>query len=103
MTSRDLLQQRSTLPNGDTVWTPSALLKAAIDGKIAVLDGLHRINTGTLFTIQRCTLLLENFIFIFECPTTFFFFLVLYMREKRNFLMDLAFFAMIDTMLFKNT
>ncbi|KAI9565843.1 hypothetical protein GHT06_009640 [Daphnia sinensis] len=52
MTSRDLLQQRSTLPNGDTVWTPSALLKAAIDGKVAVIDGLHRINTGTLFTLQ---------------------------------------------------
>ncbi|KZS03496.1 Protein C12.2 [Daphnia magna] len=52
MTSRDLLQQRSTLPNGDTVWTPSALLKAAIDGKLAVIDGLHRINTGTLFTLQ---------------------------------------------------
>lgn len=57
MTSRDLLQQRSTLPNGDTVWTPSALLKAAIDGKLAVLDGLHRINTGTLFTLQRWKIL----------------------------------------------
>lgn len=54
MTARDLLQQRSTQPNGDTVWRPSALLKAAIDGRIAVMDGLHRINSGTLFTIQRC-------------------------------------------------
>lgn len=53
MTARDLLQQRSTMPNGDTVWRPSALLNAAMEGKLAVLDGLHRLNTGTLFTISR--------------------------------------------------
>lgn len=53
MTARDLLQQRSTLPNGDTVWRPSALLNSAIEGKMAILDGLHRLNTGTLFTIHR--------------------------------------------------
>ena len=53
MTARDLLQQRSTLANGDTIWRPSPLLNAAMEGKIAVMDGLHRLNSGTLFTIQR--------------------------------------------------
>ena len=53
MTARDLLQQRSTMPNGDTVWRPSPLLTAAMEGKIAVMDGLHRLNTGTLFSIHR--------------------------------------------------
>lgn len=53
MTARDLLQQRTTLSNGDTVWRPSPLLKAAFEGKIVVMDGLHRMNAGTLSTIQR--------------------------------------------------
>ncbi|XP_067943521.1 von Willebrand factor A domain-containing protein 8-like [Watersipora subatra] len=47
MTSRDLLQQRTTLENGDTAWRPSPLLTAMKHGDIAVLDGLHRINAGT--------------------------------------------------------
>ena len=42
MTARDLLQQRSTLPNGDTVWRRSPLVEAAIQGKMAILDGVHR-------------------------------------------------------------
>ena len=53
MTSRDLLQQRATLANGDTVWRRSALIGAAIDGSLAVLDGVHRINTGTFSVLQR--------------------------------------------------
>lgn len=61
MTARDLLQQRSTLPNGDTIWRPSTLVSAALEGKIAVMDGLHRLNSGTLFTIQR----LSNFLNFF--------------------------------------
>jgi len=61
MTARDLLQQRSTLPNGDTVWRPSALLNSAIEGKMAILDGLHRLNTGTLFTIHRFFLHFYNY------------------------------------------
>ncbi|BFZ23794.1 hypothetical protein BsWGS_26833 [Bradybaena similaris] len=47
MTSRDLLQQRSTLPNGDTVWGPSPLVTAALEGSLAVLDGVHRVNSGS--------------------------------------------------------
>ena len=42
MTARDLLQQRTTLPNGDTVWRRSPLVEAAIHGKMAILDGVHR-------------------------------------------------------------
>uniref|UniRef100_A0A670J864 von Willebrand factor A domain-containing protein 8 n=1 Tax=Podarcis muralis TaxID=64176 RepID=A0A670J864_PODMU len=34
MTARDLLQQRYTLPNGDTSWRPSALITAALEGKL---------------------------------------------------------------------
>uniref|UniRef100_A0ABM0MSB4 von Willebrand factor A domain-containing protein 8-like n=1 Tax=Saccoglossus kowalevskii TaxID=10224 RepID=A0ABM0MSB4_SACKO len=53
MTSRDLLQQRTTLPNGDTTWRPSALVNSARCGSLAVLDGIHRINAGTLAALQR--------------------------------------------------
>lgn len=53
MTSRDLLQQRTTLPNGDTVWKDSPLVVAAVDGKMAVLDGIHRVHPSTLAVIYR--------------------------------------------------
>ena len=53
MTSRDLVQQRTTLPNGDTVWYDSPLVKAAVRGHLAVLDGLHRVHPGTLAVIHR--------------------------------------------------
>ena len=53
MTARDLLQQRATLPNGDTIWTNSPLVSAALNGKLAVLDGVHRIHRGTLTVLHR--------------------------------------------------
>lgn len=53
MTARDLLQQRYTLPNGDTAWRPAPLVTAALDGKLVVLDGIHRVNPGTLAILQR--------------------------------------------------
>lgn len=53
MTSRDLLQQRTTLENGDTVWRFSPLVEAAIEGRIAVLDGIDRIHPSTLTVLQR--------------------------------------------------
>uniref|UniRef100_A0A4W3H4Q1 von Willebrand factor A domain-containing protein 8 n=1 Tax=Callorhinchus milii TaxID=7868 RepID=A0A4W3H4Q1_CALMI len=53
MTARDLLQQRYTLPNGDTAWRPSPLITAALKGKLVVLDGIHRVNPGTLSVLQR--------------------------------------------------
>ncbi len=53
MTARDLLQQRATLPNGDTVWRHSPLVQAALKGKMAILDGIHRVHRGTLAVLHR--------------------------------------------------
>lgn len=53
MTSRDLIQQRTTLENGDTVWRFSPLISAALEGKIAVLDGINRIHPSTLSVLHR--------------------------------------------------
>ncbi|CAH0692016.1 unnamed protein product [Spodoptera exigua] len=53
MTARDLVQQRTTLDNGDTVWRNSALVEAALKGHLAVLDGLHRIHASTLAVLHR--------------------------------------------------
>ena len=53
MTARDLLQQRTTTDSGDTVWRLSPLIEAALEGKMAVLDGLHRVHRGTLAVLQR--------------------------------------------------
>lgn len=53
ITSRDLIQQRTTLDNGDTVWRNSPLINAALDGKIAVIDGIHRIHSSTLSVLHR--------------------------------------------------
>ncbi|XP_044262539.1 von Willebrand factor A domain-containing protein 8 [Tribolium madens] len=53
MTARDLIQQRTTLENGDTVWTLSPLVLAALEGKIAILDGIHRIHPSTLSVLHR--------------------------------------------------
>eukprot|EP00439_Symbiodinium_sp_Y106_P066358 s1106_g10.t2 len=44
--ARDLLQRRTTDQAGQTQWQDSALVQAAIDGDIAVLDGLHRLAHG---------------------------------------------------------
>eukprot|EP00123_Amoebidium_parasiticum_P006917 comp17745_c0_seq1/m.17730 comp17745_c0_seq1/g.17730 ORF comp17745_c0_seq1/g.17730 comp17745_c0_seq1/m.17730 type:complete len:1028 (-) comp17745_c0_seq1:445-3528(-) len=53
MTSRDLLQQRATLSNGDTIWKPSPLVSAARAGHLLLLDGVHHVNAGTLTVLQR--------------------------------------------------
>ncbi|KAI8341541.1 hypothetical protein BC941DRAFT_416834, partial [Chlamydoabsidia padenii] len=53
MSSRDLLQRRSTTPTGDTVWENSLLVEAAIHGHLAVLDGIEALSYGTLNTLQR--------------------------------------------------
>lgn len=74
MSSRDLLQRRSTTPSGDTVWEVwfswficlgvyfltkialcqnSLLVEAAIHGHLAVLDGIEALSYGTLNTLQR--------------------------------------------------
>ncbi|XP_014258811.1 von Willebrand factor A domain-containing protein 8 isoform X2 [Cimex lectularius] len=53
MTSRDLIQQRATLENGDTYWKNSPLVSAALEGKLAILDGLHRVHPSTLSILHR--------------------------------------------------
>lgn len=53
MTSRDLIQQRTTLSNGDTVWKDSPLVDAALHGKMVVLDGINRIHNSTLAILHR--------------------------------------------------
>ncbi|CAK9810181.1 von Willebrand factor A domain-containing protein 8 [Anthophora quadrimaculata] len=53
MTSRDLIQQRTTLSNGDTVWKNSPLVDAALHGKLAILDGINRIDPSTLAILHR--------------------------------------------------
>lgn len=53
MTARDFVQQRTTMPTGDTVWRDSPLIRAAKTGGIAVLDGIHRIHSSTISVLHR--------------------------------------------------
>ncbi|KAI9354986.1 AAA domain-containing protein [Pilaira anomala] len=53
MSSRDLLQRRSTTAKGDTIWENSLLVEAALHGHLAVLDGIEALSFGTLNTLQR--------------------------------------------------
>ena len=53
MTARDLVQQRMTLPSGDTCWRPAPLVQAAKNGSLAVLDGMHRVNAGSFAVLHR--------------------------------------------------
>ncbi|KAJ3126154.1 von Willebrand factor A domain-containing protein 8 [Physocladia obscura] len=52
MSARDLLQRRSTNLQGDTIWESSALIKAAIEGSVAVLDQIEVAAEGVLSSIQ---------------------------------------------------
>jgi MoxR-like ATPase len=51
MSSRDLLQRRVTHESGDSGWVNGPLVRAAIEGHIAVLDGLDRVPAGSLAVI----------------------------------------------------
>lgn len=53
MTARDLIQQRTTKLNGDTVWRDSPMVRAARNGHIAILDGIHRIHNSTIAILHR--------------------------------------------------
>lgn len=53
MSSRDLLQRRATTFSGDTMWQNSLLVDAAVQGHMAVLDGIETLGFGTLTTLQR--------------------------------------------------
>ncbi|XP_064542204.1 von Willebrand factor A domain-containing protein 8-like isoform X2 [Drosophila montana] len=52
MTSSDLLQQRITNVEGDTIWRDSPLVRAAKTGSVAVLNGLHRLHKSTAVVLQ---------------------------------------------------
>lgn len=53
MTARDFVQQRTTTANGDTIWRDSPLIRAAKNGTIAILDGIHRIHSSTISVLHR--------------------------------------------------
>lgn len=53
MTARDFIQQRTTKLNGDTIWRDSPLVRAAKNGHIAILDGIHRIHNSTISILHR--------------------------------------------------
>ncbi|CAE7780682.1 unnamed protein product [Symbiodinium sp. CCMP2592] len=48
MTARDLTLRRSTDDRGNTIWQPSPLTQAALQGGLAILDGIHRLSAGAL-------------------------------------------------------
>ena len=53
MTSRDLLMRRSTdLQTGETTWSPSPLVSAALSGDVCVLDGVEKLAPDSLRTLQ---------------------------------------------------
>ena len=53
MTYRDLFEGRRTKENGDTYWELSSLLTLALEGGLAVLDGVEQIHPATLASLQR--------------------------------------------------
>ena len=53
MSARDLLQQRGTDAAGDTVWRYAPLVTAALEGRLAIVDGLDRLFPGTLALLHR--------------------------------------------------
>ncbi|XP_060665010.1 von Willebrand factor A domain-containing protein 8 [Drosophila nasuta] len=53
MTSRDLIQQRITNAEGDTIWQDSPLVRAAKTGSVVILNGLHRLHKSTSAVLQR--------------------------------------------------
>lgn len=53
MSARDLLQHRATLPNGDTEWRNSPLVRAALEGHLLLLDGLQRLHRATFAALHR--------------------------------------------------
>jgi MoxR-like ATPase len=53
ITSQDLLLRRSTDPvSGETKWEDSALLKAARNGDLCVLDGIEKLRPDVLTSLQ---------------------------------------------------
>jgi hypothetical protein len=52
MSSRDLLQRRTTDSHGNTEWHHSTLVQAALHGGLCVLDGVDRLPPSTLACIR---------------------------------------------------
>ena len=53
MTSRDLLQRRTTGSEKETLWQPTPLAIAVRTGRIAILDGINRLPPGTISALLR--------------------------------------------------
>jgi len=53
MTARDLTQRRFTKEDKSTLWKNSALVEAAINGEILILDGVDLLESDTLASIQQ--------------------------------------------------
>lgn len=58
MSSRELLMRRATSADGSTEWVLGPLARAAIEGKICVLDGIDRLTSGVLSALSQ--LLCDN-------------------------------------------
>ena len=53
MTSRDLLQRRTTGSEKETLWQPTPLAIAVRTGRLAILDGINRLPPGTISALLR--------------------------------------------------
>jgi MoxR-like ATPase len=53
MTSRDLLQRRTTGEQKETLWQPTPLAIAVRTGRLAILDGINRLPPGTISALLR--------------------------------------------------
>eukprot|EP01059_Diplonema_ambulator_P006574 TRINITY_DN16228_c0_g1_i1.p1 TRINITY_DN16228_c0_g1~~TRINITY_DN16228_c0_g1_i1.p1 ORF type:complete len:1840 (+),score=308.42 TRINITY_DN16228_c0_g1_i1:488-5521(+) len=51
MTARDLVQRRATDSEGTTRWSESAVIKAAKEGSLLILDGVNRVPSDLLTTL----------------------------------------------------
>ena len=53
MTSRDILQRRGTDGNGATLWENTTIIRAAVLGELAILDGTHRTPPDVMSNLDR--------------------------------------------------
>jgi MoxR-like ATPase len=51
--SRELLQKRATLDNGDTIWVNSPVVDVALNGGCVILDGVDQMKPGMLASLKR--------------------------------------------------
>ena len=50
---RDLVQRRGTSSNGDSIWIDSGLIRAALNGYLAILDPMDVLSNDTLTALGR--------------------------------------------------